>query len=370
MIPRRDATLRGPRAGRRGGGQGRRRQEGLLVQPEPLGQRQGRHDHRARARHPQPGRASRSPRPRRTKYGNAWSWLVSQLGDGVDATIDQPNTETATVNVTNARAEATTLNDYGYTAGASTKVGDAQRRRALRLPRRDARDACRTASSSSTTRTTPAGGQPQRIVAWTDLTKQASSTHDAGRRRRRRSAGRRREPHPARPVRLVEGRGQRQAGDAGVAGLRTARTTRSSPTPTTPTAGASTRSPTPSWSTCSRTAPTPNAVILFGGTWCPNTRPVVGFVNKYAQQNGVRRLQLRHRPRRRRGRRRHDVDASRPAAVAQHRQQRRRRRRRTRTRPPSTATSWPVPDEHQDRVQARRRTPVTFYRGRRHRPAR
>jgi Bacterial Ig-like domain (group 3) len=30
-----------------------------------------------------------------------------------------------------------------------------------------------------------------------------------------------------------------------------------------------------------------NAVILFGGTWCPNTRPVLPFVNKYAQQNNV-----------------------------------------------------------------------------------
>jgi Bacterial Ig-like domain (group 3) len=30
-----------------------------------------------------------------------------------------------------------------------------------------------------------------------------------------------------------------------------------------------------------------NAVILFGGTWCPNTRPVLPFINKYAQQNDV-----------------------------------------------------------------------------------
>lgn len=30
-----------------------------------------------------------------------------------------------------------------------------------------------------------------------------------------------------------------------------------------------------------------DAVILFGGTWCPNTRPVLPFVNQYAQQNNV-----------------------------------------------------------------------------------
>ena len=30
-----------------------------------------------------------------------------------------------------------------------------------------------------------------------------------------------------------------------------------------------------------------NAVILFGGTWCPNTRPVVPFINEYAQDNNA-----------------------------------------------------------------------------------
>ena len=34
-------------------------------------------------------------------------------------------------------------------------------------------------------------------------------------------------------------------------------------------------------------ANTANAVILFGGTWCPNTRPVLPAVNKYAQENDV-----------------------------------------------------------------------------------
>src|SRR6202000_3287340 len=30
-----------------------------------------------------------------------------------------------------------------------------------------------------------------------------------------------------------------------------------------------------------------NAVILFGGTWCPNTRPVLPFINENAQNNNV-----------------------------------------------------------------------------------
>ena len=34
-------------------------------------------------------------------------------------------------------------------------------------------------------------------------------------------------------------------------------------------------------------ANTSNAVILFGGTWCPNTRPVLPFINQYAQENNV-----------------------------------------------------------------------------------
>ncbi len=34
-------------------------------------------------------------------------------------------------------------------------------------------------------------------------------------------------------------------------------------------------------------ATTSNAAILFGGTWCPNTRPVLPYINEYAQQNNV-----------------------------------------------------------------------------------
>ena len=30
-----------------------------------------------------------------------------------------------------------------------------------------------------------------------------------------------------------------------------------------------------------------DAVILFGGTWCPNTRAVLPFINKDAQKNNV-----------------------------------------------------------------------------------
>lgn len=30
-----------------------------------------------------------------------------------------------------------------------------------------------------------------------------------------------------------------------------------------------------------------DVVLLFGGNWCPNTRPVIPFINRYAQQNNV-----------------------------------------------------------------------------------
>jgi hypothetical protein len=36
-----------------------------------------------------------------------------------------------------------------------------------------------------------------------------------------------------------------------------------------------------------KTDTTQTATILFGGTWCPNTRPVLPFVNEYAQQNNT-----------------------------------------------------------------------------------
>jgi hypothetical protein len=36
-----------------------------------------------------------------------------------------------------------------------------------------------------------------------------------------------------------------------------------------------------------KTDTTQTATILFGGTWCPNTRPVLPYVNEYAQQNNA-----------------------------------------------------------------------------------
>lgn len=36
-----------------------------------------------------------------------------------------------------------------------------------------------------------------------------------------------------------------------------------------------------------KTEKTKDAAILFGGTWCPNTRPVIGAVNEEAQDNGT-----------------------------------------------------------------------------------
>ena len=123
------------------------------------------------------------------------------------------------------------------------------------------------------------------------------------------------------------------------------------PTTRRPTAaGGSTRSPTPSSSTCSRTANDANAVILFGGTWCPNTRPVIGADQRV--RAGERRpgLQLRHRPRRWPGRRHHDQRGQ-PAAGAQHRQQRHDDGERQ-PHLPLRRPREPVPHEHQHGVQA------------------
>ena len=357
--------LRRARPGRRGRRQGRRRQAGLLVQPEPLGQRQGGHDHRARARHPQRRRITLLAAASQTKYGNAWLNLVGQyLGNGV-----RPRPSTASTASGDGQATKVGERQRRRRHGRQQHQGRRrQRRRALRLlERRDARERRWTASSSSTTRTNTAGGQPAKIVSWVDLTDKATPTSTkADVTTAIGTVG------AANLTQLDQfawwkDEVNAQAGRPGVDDRRPRqRASRSSPTPTSarrrladqpghlPRAGRPAQ----------ERARTPNAVILFGGTWCPNTRPVLAGRSTSTRRRTTSRSSTSTpsstaawpaaaRP------------ARQPAPDAQHRQQRHDDGERQ-PQLPLRRPREPVPHEHQDAVRPRDDQPRHLLPGRRH----
>jgi hypothetical protein len=214
-----------------------------------------------------------------TKYGNAWSWIVTQVGDGVDATVNQPNTESATVTVSKLGSGATTVNDSG-----GTQVGNASSGALY-----DYRTATPANVLDSFFFIYNKANTGQRIVSWTDLTTQATSSS-------------------------TKADVTTAIGTVGAAALtqldqfawwknevnikqvvQSGNVAQGANVPVITDADNSAAEG--GWRVNQITYPElvdllkngndANAVILFGGTWCPNTRPVVGFVNKYAQRNNV-----------------------------------------------------------------------------------
>jgi thiol-disulfide isomerase/thioredoxin len=225
------------------------------------------------------------PATSQTKYGNAWLNLVGNyLGDGVTATQNDVNSESATVTATTG---TTTINDDGLTTGHSTKVGDTSG------------GALYDYSSGSTpanvshsfffiyNKDNEQGGQPAKIVSWTDLTAQAgspSTTADATT-----AIGTVGASHLAAVDQFAWWKSEVNAKQVAQAST----TARGADVPVLSDAddadGWRVNQVTyPELADLLKHATTANAVILFGGTWCPNTRPVLPFINKYAQKNGVK----------------------------------------------------------------------------------
>lgn len=224
------------------------------------------------------------PAASQTKYGYAWLNLVGQyLGDGVTATQNGFGSESATITATTGTA---TVNDDGLTPGHSTKVGNPS---GGALYDYSSGSAPANASDSfffiyDKDRTQ--GGQPAKIASWTDLTTQAGSASTKA--------------EVTTAIGTVGASSltaidqftwwKNQANT--LQGLQASTNAQGANVPVlTDAADAD------GWRVNQITYPelvdllkhstTANAVILFGGLWCPNTRPVLPFVNKYAQQNDV-----------------------------------------------------------------------------------
>jgi Bacterial Ig-like domain (group 3) len=220
-----------------------------------------------------------------TKYGYAWLNLVGlYLGDGVTAVQNDVGSESATVTATTGTA---TVNDNGLTAGHSTEVGDPSGGALYDYSSGSAPANVSDSFFFIYNKAHADGAQPAKIVAWTDLTTQASSTSTkadvttaigtAGASSLTeddqfawwKSAVNARQVTQAPST--AQGAGVPVIDDADDAdGWRINQITY------------------PELVDLLKHADTANAVILFGGTWCPNTRPVLSFVNEYAQQNDVK----------------------------------------------------------------------------------
>jgi hypothetical protein len=219
------------------------------------------------------------------KYDDAWSNLVGlYLGNGVTVVPDDPGSESATVEVTKGTA---TINDNGQSAGHSTKVGDLNGGALYDYTSGSAPANILHSFFFIYNKSHEDSGQPAKILSWTDLTTQAGSTST--------------QADVATAVATV-GASQLVASDEFAwwkSDVNTRQVTQA------PTAARGANHPVltdaddaDGWRIDQITYPelvdllkhanTANAVILFGGTWCPNTRPVLGAINKHAQENDVK----------------------------------------------------------------------------------
>ncbi|HWK28521.1 MAG TPA: Ig-like domain-containing protein [Solirubrobacter sp.] len=224
------------------------------------------------------------PDASRTKYGNAWLNVVGQyLGNGVTATVNDLNSESATVTATTQTA---TVNDAGAAAGASTKVGD---------PDGGALYDYSTATPANVLhsvffvydKSRTAGGQAAKIAAWVDLTEQPTS--DAAKADVTTAIGTAGGASLAQLDQFAWWKDEVNAKQVTQANSFARGNDHPVLTDAADADGWRIDQITyPELVDLLEHATDANAVILFGGTWCPNTRPVLDAVNRYAQEQDVR----------------------------------------------------------------------------------
>ena len=226
-------------------------------------------------------------------YGTAWLNLVGQyLGNGVNAVATDQNTGSARVTAT---LDPAVVNDFGSTAGYSTKVGDtaggALYDYAGGSAPANVSDSFFFLYDKDNTVTPSGASTPQRakVTAWANLTDQASSATT-----RADVAAAIGVPGAANITAISEFTWWKTANNLKQV-TQSPNDYQGSGVPNlTDADGAAANG---GWRVHQITYPelvhllktehSKEAVILFGGTWCPNTRPVLPSINKYAQENDV-----------------------------------------------------------------------------------
>ncbi len=213
-------------------------------------------------------------------YGRAWLNLVGQyLGNGVTAVQNQAGTQSATVTATTG---TTTVNDAGGTEVGNAAGGALYDYSSGSAPA-DVSDSYFLIYNQANTGT---GGQPAKVVVWINLTEETSTQADvttainavgaanlarvdqfAWWKSEANSRQNKQSPNPAQGGNVPVVTDAANAAENG--GWRVNQISY------------------PELIDLLKHATDANAVILFGGTWCPNTRAVLPFVNQHAQKNDV-----------------------------------------------------------------------------------
>jgi hypothetical protein len=228
----------------------------------------------------------------RTIYGRAWLNVVGQyLGNGVTATPSQVGSESATVDTPTG---TNTVNDYGRNAGYSTKVGDASGGAlydytSTPTPANVLHSYFFVYNKDHTVTPDGSSAQPAKIVSWTDLSAQADST--SARAAVTTAIGTVGAANLARLDQFAWWKSavnfkQVTQAPADAQGAQTP-VINDADNAAADGGWRINQVTYPELVDLLKNATDANAVILFGGTWCPNTRPVIDAVNKYAQDNNV-----------------------------------------------------------------------------------
>lgn len=226
-------------------------------------------------------------------YDNAWKNLVGRyLGNGVKVTqVNPANTGSAKVSTA---LDASVVNDYGANAGYSTKLGNVNGGALYDYTSgtpADVQDSFFLLYDKDNT-VTPVGTstpKPAKIYSWVNLTKEASAT----------------------TARAAVTASIATCGAANIKAIdeftwwkSAANLWQSTSSPNEYQGAnhpvindADGSAANGGWRVHQITYPelvfllktesAKEVVLLFGGTWCPNTRPVLPFINKYAQENDV-----------------------------------------------------------------------------------